>query len=206
MYQKRCHRRHHPLSQPELPPALRHLEDSRAFPLSRGRSSPGGKDLSNAPSSRPCHCESRGHLSDQPGSVEPGLQGGWGDSGTDSSAVRWNSHGDGNAVQLCCPRRQPHVAPAPLKRGRGDPGTGLRLHLILVNLNSCGNSHLGPMVAIWDSTDLAKQKPSRSRAFRDPVTVPSSTLRLQGPCTSRFSLGLFSSHGPCWKHRAFGKG
>ena len=84
--QKRC-RRHHPLSQPELPPALRHLEDSRAFPLSRGRSSPGGKDLSNAPSSRPCHCESRGHLSDQPGSVEPGLQGGGGDSGTDSSAV-----------------------------------------------------------------------------------------------------------------------
>lgn len=40
-------------SQPEVPPALRHLEDSRAFPLSRGRSSPGGKDLSNAPSSRP---------------------------------------------------------------------------------------------------------------------------------------------------------
>ena len=111
-----------PLSQPELPPALRHLEDSRAFPLSRGRSSPGGKDLSNALSSRPCHCESRGHLSDQPGSVEPGLQGGWGDSGTESSAVQWNSHGDGNAVQLCCPRRRPHVAPAPLKRGQGDPG------------------------------------------------------------------------------------
>ena len=120
--QKRC-RRHHPLSQPELPPALRHLEDSRAVPLSRGRSSVGGKDLSDGPSLRPClceHCESRGHLSDRPSGVEPGLQGGWGDSGRDSSAARWNSHCDGKAVQLCCPRRQPHVAPAPLKRGRGD--------------------------------------------------------------------------------------
>lgn len=86
------------------------------------------------------------------------LQGGWGNSGSDSSAVRWNSHGDGNAVQLCCPQRRLHVAPEPLKRGRGDPGTGLWLHLILVNLNSRGNSHLGLMVTIRDSTDLANTK------------------------------------------------
>ena len=149
-----------PPSVTELPPALRHLEDSRAFPPPRSRSSPGGKDFGDATSSRPCRYESspRGHLSNLPRGDEPGLQGGWGDLGTDSSAVRWTSHGDGNAVQLCCPQRRLHVAPEPLKRGWGDPGTGLWLHLILVNLNSRGNSHLGLMVTIRDSTDLANTK------------------------------------------------
>lgn len=70
-----------PPSVTELPLALRHLEDSRAFPPPRGGSSPGGKDFGDATSSRPCRYESSpcGHLSNLPRGDEPGLQGGWGD-------------------------------------------------------------------------------------------------------------------------------